>query len=45
MLDEYTMKTMGTEFKSIKPLNEDQKKPKVEFEGEAATENQPSSKK
>ena len=29
---------MENEFKSIKPLSPDQKKPKVEFEGEAAVE-------
>ncbi len=29
---------MDAEFKSIKPLTEDQKKPTIEFEGEAALE-------
>jgi hypothetical protein len=37
-LDEVTIKGMDGEFKSIKPLNEDQKKPSIEFEGEAALE-------
>lgn len=36
MLDENTLKNMEGEFKSIKPLNEDQKKPRIAFEGEAA---------
>lgn len=31
---------MDSTFKSIKPLTEDQKKPKVEFIGEAASESQ-----
>jgi hypothetical protein len=36
MLDETTLKAMSADFKSIKPLNDDQKKPKIDFEGEAA---------
>ena len=36
---------MDGDFKSIRPLTEDQKKPKVEFEGEAAVEVQTMPKK
>ena len=39
-LDDNTLKAMDGTFKSIKPLNEDQKKPKVDFMGEAASESQ-----
>lgn len=38
LIDEATIKGMDAEFKSIKPLTEDQKKPTIEFEGEAALE-------
>ena len=44
-LDETTLKAMDGEFKSIKPLSQDQKKPKVNFEGDAAVESQVYSKK
>jgi hypothetical protein len=45
MLDETILKAMDAEFKTIKPLSEDQKKPKVPLEGEAATESRLSIKK
>ena len=36
---------MDGEFKTIKPLTQDQKKPKVNFEGDAAVESQVMSSK
>jgi len=33
MLDDYALKGMDGDFKSIKPLTAAEKKPKVEFEG------------
>ena len=40
MLDDYALKGMDGDFKSIKPLTAAEKKPKVEFEGQAAVESQ-----
>lgn len=44
-LDDSTLKALDGDFKSIKPLTQDQKKPKVNFEGEAAVESQVMSSK
>lgn len=38
MLDDNTLKNMEGSFKSIKPLTIEEKKPKVEFMGEAAAD-------
>ena len=45
MLDEYSLKGMENEFKSIKPLTAAENKPKVEFDGEAAAESQVTARK
>lgn len=45
MLDDVTIKGMDPEFKNVKLLSEDQKKPRVEFQGEAAAESKVALKK